>query len=107
MSTAARQVAEARAEVRGLTNITWVTASIMELPTLGLGKFDYIECCGVLHHLESTAAGLIALKIVLKDGKSDLPDALRQVRPIGGLRHAGAAQNLPACGGAAWRRRCG
>ena len=67
MSAAARQVAEARAEVRGLTNITWVTASIMELPTLGLGKFDYIESCGVLHHLESTEAGLKALKAVLKD----------------------------------------
>jgi 2-polyprenyl-3-methyl-5-hydroxy-6-metoxy-1,4-benzoquinol methylase len=67
MSAAARQVAEARAEARGLTNITWVTASIMELPTLGLGKFDYIESCGVLHHLESTEAGLKALKSVLKD----------------------------------------
>ncbi len=30
MSTTTRQVAEARAEVRGLTNITWMTASIME-----------------------------------------------------------------------------
>jgi len=67
MSTTTRQVAEARAEVRGLTNITWITASIMELPTLGVGKFDYIECCGVLHHLESPEAGLEALKSVLKD----------------------------------------
>ncbi|MEO7385347.1 MAG: class I SAM-dependent methyltransferase [Gammaproteobacteria bacterium] len=67
MSTAARQVAEARARVRGLDNITWVTASIMQLPELKLGKFDYIECCGVLHHLESTEAGLQALKAVLKD----------------------------------------
>ncbi len=67
MSTAARQVAEARARVRDLDNITWRTASIMELPTLGLGKFDYIECCGVLHHLASAEDGLLALKSVLRD----------------------------------------
>ncbi|WKZ12635.1 MAG: methyltransferase [Gammaproteobacteria bacterium] len=67
MSSASRAVAEARARVRNLTNITWITASIMELPQLGLGKFDYIECCGVLHHLESTEAGLQALNAVLRD----------------------------------------
>ncbi len=67
MSAAAREVAEARARVRGLTNITWVSASILELPTLGLGQFDYIECCGVLHHLASTEDGLLALKAVLKN----------------------------------------
>lgn len=67
MSTASRAVAEARASARKLTNIRWVTASIMELPALGLGEFDYIECCGVLHHLESTEAGLQALNAALKD----------------------------------------
>jgi SAM-dependent methyltransferase len=66
MSSASRRVAEERARVRGLQNISWVTASIMELPTLGLGEFDYIECCGVLHHLESTEGGLAALNAVLK-----------------------------------------
>ena len=67
MSAASRKVAEERARVRGLGNITWVTASIMELPGLGLGKFDYIECCGVLHHLASTEAGLQALTEVLRE----------------------------------------
>jgi len=67
MSRASRAVAEARARVRRLTNITWVTASIMELPRLGLGLFDYIECTGVLHHLESTEGGLTALNSVLRD----------------------------------------
>ncbi len=66
MSEASRQVAEARARVRNLTNITWVTASIMDLPGLGLGEFDYIECTGVLHHLESAEEGLRALNAVLK-----------------------------------------
>lgn len=67
ISTASRQVAEARAAVRGLTNIRWVSASILELPRLGLGEFDYIECGGVLHHLESTEAGLDALNSVLRE----------------------------------------
>lgn len=67
LSTASRAVAEARARVRGLGNITWITASILDLPQLGLGRFDYIECCGVLHHLESTEAGLAALNTALAD----------------------------------------
>ena len=66
-SSAARRIAEERARVRGLNNIRWVTASIMELPRLGLGEFDFIECCGVLHHLESTEAGLNALNSVLRE----------------------------------------
>lgn len=67
MSSASREVAQARARVRKLDNIRWLTASIMDLPELGLGEFDYIECCGVLHHLESTEGGLQALNAVLKD----------------------------------------
>jgi len=66
-SGASREVAAARARVRGLTNIVWVTGSIMELPQLGLGEFDYIECAGVLHHLESTEGGLQELNTALKD----------------------------------------
>jgi 2-polyprenyl-3-methyl-5-hydroxy-6-metoxy-1,4-benzoquinol methylase len=66
MSKASRAVAEARAKVRGLTNITWITDSIMEIPRLDLGEFDFINSIGVLHHLESTEAGLQALASVLK-----------------------------------------
>lgn len=67
LSEASRAIAEARARRRGLTNIRWITGSIMDVPALGLGKFDYINCYGVLHHLESTEAGLAALNSVLKD----------------------------------------
>jgi ubiquinone/menaquinone biosynthesis C-methylase UbiE len=66
MSEASRAIAQERAKVRGLTNIEWVTDSIMSLPRLELGEFDYINCCGVLHHLESTEDGLEALTSVLK-----------------------------------------
>ncbi|PCJ24536.1 MAG: methyltransferase [Rickettsiales bacterium] len=55
------KIAQERAKNRGLTNIKWVNDSILNLPELGLGKFDYINCTGVLHHLESPDAGLKCL----------------------------------------------
>jgi SAM-dependent methyltransferase len=64
-SAVAMKVARARAEARGLTNIDWVQGSLLDLPRLGLGPFDYIDCCGVLHHLPEPAAGLAALVAVL------------------------------------------
>jgi len=60
-STSSRRIAESRAAARGLANLRFVTGSLLELETLGLGGFDYIDCCGVLHHLEDPAAGLAAL----------------------------------------------
>jgi SAM-dependent methyltransferase len=67
-SAHARKVAEARAAVRGLDNITFQEGSILELPGSGLGPFDYVDCCGVLHHLPDPAAGLAALVSVLAPG---------------------------------------
>ena len=66
VSQAARDIAEARARERGLTDITFHRGSLLDLPDLGLGKFDYIDCCGVLHHLEDPSAGLAALAEVLE-----------------------------------------
>jgi SAM-dependent methyltransferase len=59
LSRAARKVAEARAEVRGLTGIRFLTADLTAAPELG--PFDYIDCCGVLHHLPEPQAGFDAL----------------------------------------------
>ncbi len=67
-SAAARRIAEARAAARGLDNITFVEASLLDIPALGLGPFDYIDCCGVLHHLPDPAQGLAALLGVLAPG---------------------------------------
>ena len=66
ISTASIKVAKERAKIRGLDNITWVHDSLLELPNLGLGPFDYINCTGVLHHLADPDAGFQALKSVLK-----------------------------------------
>lgn len=63
LSQKARQVAEARARVRGLDGITFVTASLMDAPDMG--PFDYIDCCGVLHHLPDPVAGFAALRAAL------------------------------------------
>jgi SAM-dependent methyltransferase len=67
-STAALKIAQARAAARGLSNIVWEQRSLLELPGSGLGAFDYIDCCGVLHHLPDPAEGLRALLSVLAPG---------------------------------------
>lgn len=61
------EIAKKRAEVRGLKNITWINDSIYNIPDLKLGKFDFINCSGVLHHLESPQIGLKTLQESLKD----------------------------------------
>jgi len=96
-SAAAHGVARARAEARGLT-LDWHMGSLLDLPDSGLGPFDYIDCCGVLHHLPDPAAGLQALLSVLapgggmglmvyaphgRTGVYMLQDALRRLAPEG------------------------
>jgi SAM-dependent methyltransferase len=63
LSTASRRTAEARAAARGLANIRFETGSLLDAPALG--RFDYIDCCGVLHHLADPGAGLRALAAAL------------------------------------------
>lgn len=67
-SAAARKVAGARVAARSLENVRFEEGSILELPASGLGPFDYIDCCGVLHHLPDPLAGLKALVSVLAPG---------------------------------------
>lgn len=66
LSTASREIAEGRARARGLSGIRFVTGSLMEAAELG--QFDYIDCCGVLHHLPDPAAGFAALLEALAPG---------------------------------------
>ncbi len=65
-SRAARDIAEARAAARGLTNIRFLTGDLRDAPALG--PFDYIDCCGVLHHLPDPQEGLDALAAALTPG---------------------------------------
>jgi len=66
LSTASRQICEARAKARGLRNIQFLTGSLLDLPSMPIGEFDYIDCTGVLHHLPDPAAGMRALASVLE-----------------------------------------
>ncbi|HQR23000.1 MAG TPA: class I SAM-dependent methyltransferase [Burkholderiaceae bacterium] len=69
ISRTALDIARERVRLRGLTNVRFVEASLLELPGLGLGTFDYINCAGVLHHLPDPPQGLDALLAVLaRDG---------------------------------------
>ncbi|MCA0450009.1 MAG: class I SAM-dependent methyltransferase, partial [Proteobacteria bacterium] len=67
-SAGARKVAGARVAARSLENVKFEEGSILELPASGLGPFDYIDCCGVLHHLPDPLAGLTSLVSVLAPG---------------------------------------
>jgi len=66
-SAAAARIARARAKARGLTNLRFVRAQLPE-DVPAQGAFDYIDCCGVLHHLADPAAGLRALRQALAPG---------------------------------------
>lgn len=66
ISDASLDIARQRAKVRGLDNITFINDSLLNLPDLDLGPFDFIDCSGVLHHLKDPDAGLKALQSVLK-----------------------------------------
>ncbi len=63
LSAASQEIARKRAEIRGLTNIRFVQDTLLN--AAHYGPFDYIDCCGVLHHLDSPPAGLAALKAAL------------------------------------------
>ena len=65
-SRGAREIAEQRAAVRDLKNITFMTGDLRDAPKYG--PFDYIDCCGVLHHLDDPVSGVTALSEALDDG---------------------------------------
>ena len=62
ISEASMAIARERARARALDNIRFVQGSLLELSAIAPGPYDYIDCCGVLHHLEDPAAGLAALR---------------------------------------------
>ncbi len=67
ISESSMAIAKKRAETRKLKNITWLNTSLLQIPEIDIGTFDYINCSGVLHHLQNPEEGLLALTSVLKD----------------------------------------
>ena len=71
ISAASLDIARARAAARRLDSIKFLQASLTDLAALGLELFDYIDCCGVLHHLDAPA--------------DVLRDLARALKPSGGI----------------------
>lgn len=63
LSAASRDVARARAEVRGLRRVEFIVGDFLAADPLG--RFDYIDCCGVLHHFADPSAGATRLAALL------------------------------------------
>jgi SAM-dependent methyltransferase len=69
LSRAAASIARARIEARGLSHLArFHGGSLLDAGNIAPGPYDYIDCNGVLHHLEDPAAGLRALAGLLKPG---------------------------------------
>jgi SAM-dependent methyltransferase len=66
LSISSRKIAEARIAARKLSGVEFITGSLLEAAELG--SFDYIDCCGVLHHLPDPQAGFDALAAALAPG---------------------------------------
>ena len=66
ISQASMDIAKQRAKQRNLSNINWLHTSLLSLDE-NMGKFDYISCTGVLHHLDDPLLGLQTLKNLLND----------------------------------------
>ena len=59
--------AKRKTDELGFENIKYMHADILDLGKLDR-KFDIIECCGVLHHMEDPLAGWVELVNCLKPG---------------------------------------
>lgn len=69
LSKASMEVCKERLRVRQLSDdhIKWINDSLLNIPNMDIGEFDFINCCGVLHHLDEPKDGIKALASVLKD----------------------------------------
>lgn len=67
LSAASLAYAKRKAEERGLNQITFMQADLLNLPS-HVKQFDIIEAVGVLHHLEDPMTGWKVLRRHLKEG---------------------------------------
>ena len=66
LSQASLDIAQASAEALKLNNMEFYRGSLLDIGSVAPGPYDYINCSGVLHHLESPPEGLRQLEAVLK-----------------------------------------
>jgi 2-polyprenyl-3-methyl-5-hydroxy-6-metoxy-1,4-benzoquinol methylase len=67
LSTASLAYAKRKTRELGITNIEYAQADILRLDAIGR-TFDFIQCVGVLHHLEHPIAGWHVLRSMLRPG---------------------------------------
>ena len=67
LSAASLAYAKRKTRELGIVNIEYAQADILRLDTIGK-TFDFIECVGVLHHLEDPVAGWRVLRSILRPG---------------------------------------
>ncbi len=67
LSAASLAYAKRKTRELGIVNIEYAQADILKLESIGK-TFDFIQCVGVLHHLEDPAAGWRVLRSILRPG---------------------------------------
>ena len=67
LSTASLAYAKRKTRELGIANIEYAQADILRLESIGK-TFDFIQCVGVLHHLEDPMAGWRVLRSLLRPG---------------------------------------
>lgn len=67
LSIASLAYAKRKTRELGVVNVEYAQADILKLESIGK-TFDFIQCVGVLHHLEDPAAGWRVLRSLLRPG---------------------------------------
>jgi 2-polyprenyl-3-methyl-5-hydroxy-6-metoxy-1,4-benzoquinol methylase len=67
LSKASLAYAKRKTREQGIVNIEYAQADILRLESIGK-TFDFIQCVGVLHHLEDPVAGWRVLRSILRPG---------------------------------------
>jgi 2-polyprenyl-3-methyl-5-hydroxy-6-metoxy-1,4-benzoquinol methylase len=67
LSTASLAYAKRKTRELGIVNIEYAQADILRLESIGK-TFDFIQCVGVLHHLEDPVTGWRVLRSILRPG---------------------------------------
>ena len=116
LSDASLEIARKRADAIGINTVEFENRKLQDLDPKRDGQFDYIDCCGVLHHLDSPEAGLeslvacltpeggIGLMLYGELGRTGVYDAQRIIRLLVNIDTVNSAeikkarnilQNLP------------
>ncbi len=67
LSPSSLEILRKRLEIYKIDNVEIREMTLLDLTPETFGKFDYINCVGVLHHLENPSLGLKTLNSVLED----------------------------------------